>query len=102
MALFNFHPFEWAAFFFIFASLAIYTGAIGAYSGHSLTWGFGQIIDWPFANIVAPVFNSPFALLTPFVAVAVIYLIFNVFFKTVDPAIAGGVLFGAVVLILGA
>ena len=102
MSLFNFHPAEWAMFFFIFSSLAIYTGAIGSYSEHAFTWGFGQVFEWPIQNVVIPVFNSPFALLTPFAAVAVIYLVFNVFAKTVDPAVVGGVIFGALVITLGA
>lgn len=101
MALFNFGVDEWALFLFLFATLAIYTGAIGSYGEHVVTWAFGNVLEWPLANIAAPIFNSSFSFLTPFVLVAIFVLVINGFAKFVDPAVMGAVVFGVVVLSLG-
>lgn len=102
MPLFSFHPAEWAMFVFIFASLAIYTGAIGSYSGHGPTWALAQVVEWPFNNIIGPVFNSPFALLTlPLFILFVVWLV-RIFGQNVDPGILGAVFVGVIAVTVGA
>lgn len=101
MALFNFEAAEWAFFVFILASLSIFTGAIGSYSGHAPTWGLGQIVEWPFANIVLPVFNGPFPyLVLPVFILFVVYLTRTVNF--IDPGLMGAIFVAVVALTLGA
>ena len=101
MVLFNFQPDEWAFFMFILGSLAIYTGAIGGYGEHMGTWSFAQLLEWPLNTFVVPVFNSQFAIFTPLAFIAVLWAVLK-FANFVDPAIMGAVLFGVVVLALGA
>ena len=101
MALFNFEPAEWAMFVFILASLSIFTGSIGAYSEHAPTWSLAQIVEWPFTNIILPVFNGPFPYLTlPIFILFVVWLTRVTGF--VDPGLMGAIFFGVIVLTLHA